>query len=106
MFASLTAQALLDALDGIAYIVDEDGRIVAVGRNGWDDFARANGGEAIAGSSVIGRSLFEFVAGPEVQEHLRGYLNPASRMMAIDDGCLPAAMVLQSNRAVKEMLIN
>ena len=73
--SSFPAQAILDALDGIAYIVDPQGRIAAYGQKRWDRFAKENGApELIGAQSLLGRSLFDFVTGAEVQESYRLYL--------------------------------
>ena len=37
--AAVMPQALLDAMEGIAYLVDHRGVIVAVGQTRWDVFA-------------------------------------------------------------------
>ena len=60
-------EEFLDAVDGIAYAVDAEHRIVAVGRRRWDRFAVENGVPELCADSVIGRDLFEFVSGPDVR---------------------------------------
>ena len=60
--------SLLDAMDGIAYIVDADGTILDVGQKSWTEFARQNGSADWNGRSMIGRSLFAMIDGPEVRE--------------------------------------
>jgi hypothetical protein len=61
-------QRLLDALDGIAYVIDRDRRIISVGLPNWLEFARENGGErTCAPERVLGRDLLSFVAGDEVR---------------------------------------
>jgi hypothetical protein len=73
--SSFPAQAILDALDGIAYIVDPQGRIAAFGQKRWDRFAEENGARELIGAEhVIGRPLFDFVTGAEVQESYRLYM--------------------------------
>jgi hypothetical protein len=69
---SIRPQELLDALGGVAYWVDLDSRIQAVTKLSWQEFARNNGGEAIADpASVIGRSLFDFMDGEETKRSYR-----------------------------------
>ena len=64
-------EELLDAMDGIAYAVDAENRIVAVGRRRWDRFAVENGAPELRADSIIGRNLFEFVSGPELRQAYR-----------------------------------
>lgn len=67
---------LLDAMDGIAYIVRYDGRILAFGRPHWDRFATENGAPALCRpDSVVGSNLFDVIAGPEVQARYRGWMD-------------------------------
>jgi hypothetical protein len=58
--------AVLTALDGVAYVTDPAGTIVAVGAKHWDEFAEANDAPPLKADQVLGRSLFSFVAGAEV----------------------------------------
>jgi PAS domain S-box-containing protein len=64
-------QPLLDALYGVAYLVDRSGSILAVGQPGWSSFAAENGAEHLAAESVIGQSLFSHVAGDAVRQSYR-----------------------------------
>jgi hypothetical protein len=60
---------LLSALDGIAYIVDAGGTIIAYNRSRWDEFAAANdGAELCADGAVSGRHLLDFVHGDEIRD--------------------------------------
>jgi hypothetical protein len=64
----LQATQLLNSMKGVAYLLDADGTIVAVGRHNWNSFARENGAAAITdGAGIIGRSLFDFIAGDTVR---------------------------------------
>jgi len=63
---AITAATLLDAMDGVAYLVDPPGRILAVGRRRWTEFATCNGAPDLAPEKVVGRSLFEMVGEVEV----------------------------------------
>ena len=65
---TITAQTVLDAMTGVAYAVEPDGAILAVGRRGWRLFAVENGALDLAESgAVVGRNLFEFLCGEEVK---------------------------------------
>ncbi|MCC7275011.1 MAG: hypothetical protein IT561_20255 [Alphaproteobacteria bacterium] len=68
---SITAQAVLDALDGVAYLVAPDGTLLAVGGRTWTPFAEANGAPALEPRQVVGRSLFEMIEGTEVRDVYR-----------------------------------
>lgn len=71
-----TSQALLDAMDGIAYLVDAEGRIAAYGRPRWDDFAGHNDGPSLCDArSLLGRPLFDFVAGEDVRAAYRRWMD-------------------------------
>ncbi len=62
-------------MDGVAYVVGGDGRILACGQRSWSRFARENGGGRIADpGSVIGRHLVDFIVGDEVIDAHRGYM--------------------------------
>jgi hypothetical protein len=75
----LTAEHLLDGMSGITYLTDHDGAMLALGRPNWNAFAAANGGQhLIDGRGVVGRSLFEFVAGEEVKAYYRKCLKSLS----------------------------
>jgi hypothetical protein len=64
---------LLDALDGISYVVDQDYRILAVGRTRWEAFAASNDAPELTAASVLGQDLFETVQGDDVREIYRRY---------------------------------
>lgn len=67
---------LLEAMDGIAYVTRPDGRILAYGRRRWDEFAAANGGEALLDPmAVIGRNLFDCIAGEPVKHAYRQWID-------------------------------
>ncbi len=50
----------------VDYAIDADDRVLRVGR-GWSRFARANGAPELAARIVLGRSLWDFVAGDATQ---------------------------------------
>lgn len=65
---TITVQTILDAMAGVAYAVEPDGRILAVGRRGWRLFALENGAVELAETeSLIGRNLLDFLAGEGVR---------------------------------------
>ena len=62
-------EGLLDALEGISYFVDLDGRIIAFGQTNWNEFAAENGAaDSLKEKDVIGRKLSDFISGDEVQD--------------------------------------
>ena len=81
-------EKLLDAVDGIAYAVDAEDRIVAVGRRGWDRFAIENGAPELRADSVIGRHLFDFVSDPELRQ---AYRELADRIISTGEPAVIAA---------------
>ena len=62
----MTARQLFNALEGVVYLTDRDGTIVAVGEHGWDRFATDNGAADLTADSVIGQSIFTALAGESV----------------------------------------
>lgn len=61
------AQDWLDAMDGVAYLVDAEGTVIGVGTTGWSDFADANGSDSPKPAEVIGRRLFDMIEASEVR---------------------------------------
>lgn len=66
----LTAPAVAPVHAATIYVLDGDDRIRGVG-GGWDSFATANGAAELAGDALVGRSLWDCIAGPEVRELYR-----------------------------------
>lgn len=65
---TITAQTILDALAGVAYMVDVDNRILGIGRRGWRLFAVESGALDLAEPEpLIGRDLFDFITGDDVR---------------------------------------
>lgn len=63
--------AFLDALDGVAYLVSREGRIVGVGPTRWNAFAAGGGVERLDAAGLAGRDLFQFVSGAPLQDFYR-----------------------------------
>lgn len=59
-------QRLLDAMDGVPYVVDGGGTIIAVGHSGWDLTAAQDSQPLPVTQSVIGKSLFDLMHGEAV----------------------------------------
>lgn len=65
------------------YEVDTEDRIVRVG-GAWDAFALANDGEALAGRTVLGKNLWQFVIGLEnrlVYRQMMDYVRDRTRVV-------------------------
>lgn len=61
------AQQVIDALDGVAYVLDASGAIIAYGRRNWDRFAIANGAPELADPRrVFGTNAVDLCRGEEV----------------------------------------
>jgi hypothetical protein len=68
MVLRVGAQALLDAIDGVAYVADRRGIIRAIGTAAWERFATANGSPELTADRVIGTSLFAGVTSTAVRD--------------------------------------
>jgi len=68
-----SSQMIIEAIEGIAYIVDRNGAIVAIGGENWDKFASDNGALDIFSNSLIGRNLFDFVVGSTVRDSYKRF---------------------------------
>ncbi|WP_293678458.1 hypothetical protein [uncultured Phenylobacterium sp.] len=64
-------RAFLNALDGLAYVTDGEGVVLRVGEPRWDEFATAAAAERALASAVVGRSVFDAMAGEEVRDAYR-----------------------------------
>lgn len=60
-------QYLLDAMEGVAWLTDLEGTIIAVGHRNWAAFAADNGAPELTAQSVTGGSLFAGIQGSAVQ---------------------------------------
>jgi hypothetical protein len=61
-----SGQALLNALDGICYLTDAEGRILQVGEPAWTASLQKAGVDA-SEPSVLGGSVFDAIQSPEVR---------------------------------------
>lgn len=72
----LSVQDLLESLEGVAYVVAQDGTILACGGRHWTEFALTNDGESLADRhSVIGSNLFDFIRGRQVKDTYRALMD-------------------------------
>ncbi|MCW5770816.1 MAG: hypothetical protein KIT16_04210 [Rhodospirillaceae bacterium] len=72
-FERLPAPVLLEALDGVAYVVGLDGRVIACGSANWRRFADANGAGSLNSRDIAGTELMNWVQGAEVREIYRRF---------------------------------
>lgn len=68
---ALATLNLLDAMEGVAWLTDLEGTIIAVGQRGWATFAADNGAPNLTSQAVIGGSLFASIQGSAVQAAYR-----------------------------------
>lgn len=79
MRLSDSVQAIIDAMDGIAFLVDETGEILGVGRRNWRRFAEGNNGFDIADpDAIIGRPILDYVGGLDVRGSISALIAEAS----------------------------
>ncbi|HMA13626.1 MAG: hypothetical protein ACM35H_02565 [Bacteroidota bacterium] len=72
----VAVESLLDAMEGVVYLLDRDGIIAAVGREGWRRFAQDNDTPALAeADAVVGQPLLSFIRGEAVRRAYEGYLD-------------------------------
>jgi hypothetical protein len=70
-----TIESLLDAMEGVAYFVNRDGEVSAVGRRSWRAFSQDNGAPALGDTvSVLGRPLLNFIHGSEVRQSYEAFI--------------------------------
>jgi hypothetical protein len=67
---NLSAQQVLDAISGPAYVVDEDAYIRLIGRPHWNAQV-PDSPRRIDPQAIIDRNLFEFIQGEEVRQLYR-----------------------------------
>jgi len=61
----------LEALEGVTFITDLIGEILAVGPTQWNAFALENNAPELTGQWVVGQNLFNFISGPNVRLQLK-----------------------------------
>ena len=92
---------LLDALEGVAYVVDCDGAIVALGEHNWRSFAASgNAADILAPGAVIGRNIYEFITGDDV----RAYYRERLRRLSFEQGTGMATRIRCDAPSVKREL--
>ncbi len=67
MIQDIDTQQLLDAIDGVTYVVDASGIIRAVGAISWKHFATENDASELTADAIIGTSVFAGIDGPDVR---------------------------------------
>jgi len=67
---AMSFESLLEAMEGIVFVTTPGGSITAVGARNWNAFAQSNGAAQMSASTVIGRTLFDFISGSDVKEQL------------------------------------
>ena len=75
----INGDAVLSALEGVCYIADPDGKVVGIGDSNWTRFAEsAECSAELDVRRVVGRSLFDYIAGDDVralyQSHMASIL--------------------------------
>ena len=67
---SLNSQDMLEAMDGIALLIDTDLVVRHIGEGHWNDFWKKNGGDR-APLGVVGRDITEFFSKGQVRDVYR-----------------------------------
>jgi len=63
---------VLEALDGVAYLVGRDGVIRALGQSNWERFAHTNNAPpSLTAGAVLGQDLMAFIQGEAVRDAYR-----------------------------------
>lgn len=65
----------LDPTDRLMFETDRRGVIQDVGANSWNAFAMENEAPELSADAVIGRSLFDFIEGAEIQNQFRSIMD-------------------------------
>jgi hypothetical protein len=68
MIQDIDTQQLLDAIDGVTYLVDASGIIRAIGAISWERFAMENDAPELTADAIIGTSVFAGIDGADVRE--------------------------------------
>ena len=68
-------QGVLNAMEGVCYLVGFDGAILALGERNWDEVASACDAVHLHSSKLSGKNIFQHIAGEDVsfvyRQHLR-----------------------------------
>ncbi|SHL29418.1 hypothetical protein SAMN05444414_1105 [Roseovarius marisflavi] len=61
----------LEALAGLTFTTNRNAVIQSIGASNWNAFAMQSGAQELDADAVIGRNLFDFIAGAEVRNQYR-----------------------------------
>ena len=64
----------LDKSDSLTFETDRNGIIRSIGENNWNLFAKENGAPELRADTVVGRSLFDFIEGTRLRNHIRSVM--------------------------------
>lgn len=62
-----SADSILNALSGLAYVTSRSGKLIAFGCRNWDAFACENSGQDMVSDNLLGRNLFDFIQGSDIR---------------------------------------
>jgi hypothetical protein len=66
-----TTTQLLDAMEGVAYLTDPAGTLIAIGERGWNLFAAENAVPGLTARAALGTSMFDAIHGDTVRDAYR-----------------------------------
>lgn len=100
----MTGSAVLDAVEGVCYITDLSGKILDIGGRNWTAFAQEAGcGETLKVDQVLGRDLFDYIAGDDVIQVYRTHL---SDLVSHPDEHISFLFRCDSPAVMREMRMN
>jgi hypothetical protein len=70
-FLVSTWEQIIDSIEGVCYLTEPNGKLTAIGARAWDLFATVNDDDELQAEAVVGRNIFEFIAGEEVRDAYR-----------------------------------
>ena len=68
---------VLDSMDGIAYAIDAQARIIAIGAKRWNEFSARNGDPELTADSALWQNLYDIVQGDDVRGIYRRLIDEA-----------------------------
>jgi len=100
-----TTESLLNAMEGVVYLVDPEAVIIAVGERGWRSFAELNDAPDLAdATAVVGRPLLDLVQGEAVRQAYEGFLttlrHDAARCLSFEFSCDAPAMARRMRMSI------